>query len=126
MFDIDGLNRITYEYGYLVGDEVLRRIGAMLAAEQGLAVRTGGDEFALLLRGPAAANAEAIAARYLGDFAAMQIDQTPMKIACSFGIAARKNGETIESMTARAETALDVAKHAGGACVVVANGVAVG
>jgi phosphoribosylformimino-5-aminoimidazole carboxamide ribotide isomerase len=126
VFDIDRFNRTTYDHGYLVGDEVLRRIGAMLAAEHASAVRTGGDEFALLLSGNAAAEAAALAGRYLREFAAIRVGEIATNIVCSFGVAARRPGESIERMMERAATALDAAKQAGGGRVGVADGAAGG
>jgi phosphoribosylformimino-5-aminoimidazole carboxamide ribotide isomerase len=122
VFDIDRFNRINYDHDHTVGDAVLQRIGATLASESAVAARTGGDTFALLLHGPAAAKATALAERYLRDFAAMRIGETPTAIVCSFGVSELKPGETIESMMARAATALDAAKREGGGRVVVADG----
>jgi phosphoribosylformimino-5-aminoimidazole carboxamide ribotide isomerase len=123
VIDIDGFNRTTYDHGFQVSDEVLRRIGASLAAENAVAARTGGDEFALLLAGRA--DAAALAERLLQEFAAMRIGEIAVKIAVSFGVAARKDGESIESLLARAAAALDAGKLAGGGRVVVADGAAV-
>jgi len=124
-FDIDGFNRTTYDHGFRVGDAVLQRIGATLMAENAVAVRIGGDEFVLLLSGTAAGDGAAIAQRYLRDFAAIRIGEIAVKISCSFGVASWKTGDTIESLLARAATALDAAKHQGGGRVVVADGAAV-
>jgi diguanylate cyclase (GGDEF)-like protein len=123
VFDIDGFNRTTYDHGFRVGDAVLQRIGAMMMAENAVAVRIGGDEFVLLLSG--STDAQAIAQRYLRDFAAMRIGEIAVKISCSFGVAAWQTGDTIESLLARAATALDTAKRQGGGRVVVADGAAV-
>jgi phosphoribosylformimino-5-aminoimidazole carboxamide ribotide isomerase len=126
VFDIDGFIHFNDVHNHMVGDAVLQRIGATLLAESAVAVRTGGDEFALLLSGPAAVHAQEIAERYLRDFAAMRIGETPAKMVCSFGVSSWKSGDTIESMMARAAAALDVAKHEGGGRVVVAEGLAQG
>jgi phosphoribosylformimino-5-aminoimidazole carboxamide ribotide isomerase len=123
VIDLDGFAWTNQNHGPGFGDEVLRRIGGRLAAENPIAARTGGDEFALLRSGPAAA-APALAERYLRDFAAMRIDEVEVKIASSFGVAARKPNESIEAVIARATAALDAAKHAGGGRVVVADGAA--
>jgi phosphoribosylformimino-5-aminoimidazole carboxamide ribotide isomerase len=125
LFDIDGFNRTTYDHGADVSDEVLRRIGAALAGENAVAARTGGDEFALLLSGGEAAHAATIAERYLRELMAMRIGEMSTKIVCSFGVAARRAGESIDGMMARAKAALDAAKQAGGGRVVVADGAAV-
>jgi phosphoribosylformimino-5-aminoimidazole carboxamide ribotide isomerase len=119
VFDIDGFNWVNHHHGPAVADTVLRRIGAALSAEKGVAVRLGGDDFALLLRGRAAADAKAIAELYLRDFAAMPVGDPPMKIKCSFGVALLQSDETIERMMARAAKALEDAKREGGGRVVV-------
>lgn len=54
MVDIDHFKKVNDRFGHAVGDEVLRRVGSMLAdltRATDLAVRLGGDEFLLLLTG---------------------------------------------------------------------------
>lgn len=54
VFDIDAFKRINDRLGHEVGDHVLRAVAAILEAEcppDGLAVRLGGEDFALLLSG---------------------------------------------------------------------------
>ena len=126
VFDIDGFNRTTYDHGHLVSDEVLRRIGSALAAENAVAARTGGDQFALVMSGSRATDAAAIAERYLGEFASMRVGEIATKIKASFGVAVRQGNESIEGLMARAADALDTAKQAGGGRVVVAAGAPAG
>ena len=50
--DMDGLKYINDHFGHLEGDEALRALARILAAEQGeagIAARTGGDEFQICL-----------------------------------------------------------------------------
>jgi len=122
LIDIDGFNRTNQNYGPSVGDAVLRYIAAILTAENGTAVRIGGDEFALLLSGPAAANAAAIAQRFRRDFAAIRIGEISTNIVCSFGVSELRGSETIKAMIGRAAAALETAKDQRGDRVVAANG----
>lgn len=61
LIDVDHFKRINDEFGHQVGDEVLREMGALLAAhaQRGadLAARYGGEEFVLVLPGVSSADA---------------------------------------------------------------------
>lgn len=54
MLDVDNFKQINDVYSHAAGDEVLRQIGALIrqcCREQDLAVRYGGEEFTILMRG---------------------------------------------------------------------------
>jgi diguanylate cyclase (GGDEF)-like protein len=66
MLDVDNFKQINDAFSHAVGDAVLRQIGALLrlcCREQDLAVRYGGEEFTILLRGADAAIARKICDR---------------------------------------------------------------
>jgi diguanylate cyclase (GGDEF)-like protein len=66
LFDLDCLKSVNDEGGHVAGDRLLRATAAALTAvcrSTDAAFRIGGDEFALILPGASAADAEAIAAR---------------------------------------------------------------
>lgn len=53
LLDLDHFKRVNDDFGHSVGDNVLRAVAQALARDTDtLAVRMGGEEFALLLRGP--------------------------------------------------------------------------
>jgi diguanylate cyclase (GGDEF)-like protein len=52
LLDVDGFKAVNDEFGHSVGDEVLRRIGAIIrerVRKADIPVRYGGDEFAILM-----------------------------------------------------------------------------
>ena len=117
--DIDHFTSINETFGRGFGDEILRRIGALLddvTRTEDLVCRFGPDEFSILCPSTNIAGAETIMARcrhHIGkmDFVCRQ-KQVP--ITCSFGVA-EDDGRKL-SMVQAAERALDLAKSAGDAC----------
>lgn len=66
LIDIDRFKRVNDQHGHTVGDEVIRRVGAVIRAglrEGDLAGRYGGDEFAAVLREITPQAATAVAER---------------------------------------------------------------
>lgn len=60
MVDIDHFKRFNDEFGHDAGDEVMRRVSAILSetvGEAGTVYRFGGEEFAILLEGGAEGSA---------------------------------------------------------------------
>ena len=65
LLDLDDFKAVNDRFGHACGDDVLRRVGLTLRATSrpgDFAVRQGGDEFALVLRGPELSD-EAVALR---------------------------------------------------------------
>ena len=117
LVDIDGFGTINESHGHTVGDALLREVGRRIAATVGEAVvaRVGGDEFAVVVFGPAEA-AEALAERLLAALAApILAGGTDLAVGFSLGHAvAPRDGDTANAVTAAAELALASAKDAGG------------
>lgn len=87
MFDLDDLKRINDSTGHAAGDALLRATAAALRGalrEDAALARTGGDEFAVLLPGTTAREADAIAQRLRAT-----LDQAGIRASC--GMAARKS-----------------------------------
>ncbi len=124
--DFDDFKEINDCFGHGIGDSTLLRVARVLernARAADLAVRMGGDEFALLLAGVdlevAVDRAESVMA---------QIDQEPwedlrsgLSVSLSIGVATGRASEA-EELIASADAALYRAKRAGGHCVIRAKG----
>lgn len=125
LFDIDHFKRINDTAGHAAGDQVIARLGQLLrdaSPLHGAAGRVGGEEFAIILAdsdlGTARLFAEAIRAALSGcDFG----DVIGWGVTVSAGIAVHDIGESLHSLTARADKALYAAKAAGRDRIMVAQ-----
>ncbi len=112
LIDLDDFKTVNDLLGHGVGDRLLVSVARLLRAEvgeTGLAVRVGGDEFAVLL---SAADPEELAARLL---AALQhpISEHRLLVQASIGIAAGTPGATADSVLRDADVAMSLAKQGG-------------
>ena len=116
--DVDRFKRVNDIYGHEVGDQVLRRVGASIAAvlrPEDLAFRFGGDEFGAILAG---APADVVRARadqicrlvYADDWAVVRPD---LQVTVSVGAASTIGIAEIDALYARADQALYAAKSDG-------------
>jgi diguanylate cyclase len=128
--DIDHFKSINDRFLHTTGDDVLRKVGVILqncaGAVGGLAARTGGEEFALLLRGRTLLEASNIAERIRGHVSTSTMicrgtGEPIGTITASFGVATRRTVDTPEDWHARADAALYEAKRDGRNCVRVAG-----
>lgn len=126
MIDVDHFKRVNDTHGHAVGDEVLKAFTRVLEGNLrsvDLLGRLGGEEFAVVL--PESDNNAAIhtAERLRASVEALEFpfeDGTTLKITTSVGIAILASvGETLDSLLARADTALYTAKGEGRNRVVV-------
>jgi len=90
--DIDHFKSINDTYGHPVGDQVLRRVAAVLAGRArkvDIVARYGGEEFVLVLPDTDAAGAEAFANRLREEIAdlALTSEHGSFKVTISMGIA---------------------------------------
>ena len=118
--DVDNFKEINDGYGHLVGDDVIREIGAVLrgrARTGDVVARLGGDEFALLLPDTDEPGAVQLAHRIRDAFRdhRFRTAKDRVRIAVSIGIAATQGAQegSMEDLRARADEALYAAKRRG-------------
>jgi len=117
MLDLDRFKPVNDLYGHLAGDEVLRQVATVLKnhiRSDDLPCRYGGDEFALLLQGvekmPVQRRAEDIRAA-IEALPPVRLGAEPVSV--SIGGTVFREGDTAESMLARADSFLYKAKSDG-------------
>jgi diguanylate cyclase (GGDEF)-like protein len=118
MLDIDHFKSVNDTYGHNQGDVVLRQVAAEILGivrSSDIAVRLGGEEFAIFVVGEAVVNVTQFAERLRTRIAALRFE-APMAdrpITVSIGVAIRQSQETLLDLIQRADTALYDAKHGG-------------
>jgi diguanylate cyclase (GGDEF)-like protein len=115
--DLDRFKPINDTYGHAAGDEVLRAVARILAANvraSDTVARLGGDEFAVLLwnldEGAAAAKAVALETRIAA--AAVTVGGQPLAVAASAGVATLRPDDDAAAVLARADAAMYARKTA--------------
>ena len=123
--DIDLFKQVNDRYGHAAGDEALRSLGVWIVdvvGVHGIAGRSGGDEFTILLEADAAA-AEALLRRLRGRIEPITVFGQTFRINVSSGICqADGQATTLEQLIHEADQALYRAKHEGRDRVVRADG----
>ena len=119
LFDIDHFKRVNDSRGHAAGDEVLRRVAALVASAvraSDTAGRLGGEEFGVLLPETPLAEARLFAERLREGIRAQAIthDGAEMHVSCSFGVAqAGPQTTTLDGLLGAADAALYRAKQSG-------------
>lgn len=96
VIDIDGLKVVNDRQGHPAGDELLRRFARDLTASlrpADIAIRSGGDEFLVLLTRTSLTDAQALAERVIAG----------TSVPCSFGVTSWDADETFEAAWSRAD-----------------------
>ena len=128
--DLDHFKLINDSYGHQAGDACLRAVIEPIQAElrqSDVIGRYGGEEFVVILSSADAAAARPIAERIRGRVEEVIVDGfgAALRVTCSIGVAASDaEGTWGESLIARADEAVYVAKRAGRNQVRMANSVA--
>ena len=121
LFDIDLFKTFNDVNGHLAGDDCLRRVAALIAANvrDGIVYRFGGEEFLVLLEGVELAGAWEIADRVRAAVAGAAIPRAragdPAVVTLSAGVACAvlSETETVRHLVADADLALYAAKRGG-------------
>ena len=126
--DIDHFKQVNDNYGHHVGDEVLRRIGAILAGGMGefkvvsrlrksdIIARYGGEEFVVILPETAPENAVVAAEKMRGavEKERLEVGEIELNVTMSFGVAGVSADTTNEDdLVDRADFAMYKAKENG-------------
>ena len=116
--DVDHFKQVNDQHGHAAGDRVLAFVGEVLRRhlrEGDLAVRMGGEEFAVLLQGMHPSAAQAVAERLRNDLERLAAQRTGLPITASLGLSCLTAGQhlTLDTLLQRADQALYRAKDLG-------------
>jgi diguanylate cyclase (GGDEF)-like protein len=123
MLDIDHFKSVNDRHGHLAGDQVLVCVARLLlegARELDLVGRWGGEEFVVVCRDTDLGGAAVLAEKLRSRIAANPLPFAG-RTTCSFGVACLRDGESVDDLMARADTAMYTAKQAGRNRVSVAS-----
>ena len=115
LLDIDHFKSVNDNWGHLVGDKVLKRVAKIVqneVREQDRVIRTGGEEFVVLLPNTDAENALLIAERLrvaIEEFSHPSVG----RVTASFGVAEKRKEENRFTWYKRVDDALYHAKETG-------------
>jgi diguanylate cyclase (GGDEF)-like protein len=118
LLDLDGFKAVNDGLGHRAGDELLRRLGALLrpALRPGdLLFRLGGDEFAVLLA-DAPVEAADECARRLHSLVCrpVELDGARVQVGASLGVAAADGATSVDDLLHHADLAMYAAKSGQG------------
>ena len=117
--DIDHFKKINDTHGHPTGDQVLKRVAAILKASArkiDIVARYGGEEFALVLEGTDRTGARQLAERIRQEVGAQKHDSAKgaFRATLSLGVAVYpEDGKSKQELIANADQALYAAKHGG-------------
>jgi diguanylate cyclase (GGDEF)-like protein len=126
LLDIDHFKNINDQYGHRVGDLVLTRVAKLLRENlrtADFAVRWGGEEFLVILRGCDTAEAMIVAEKIRSEIAGSRMDEADptLSVTISVGVSKFDDSEPIDHAVNQADTALYLAKGHGRNCVHLAG-----
>lgn len=118
ILDLDHFKEINDTLGHQAGDQVLSRLGELLAEETrapDVAGRYGGEEFALVLPQTGREEARRLAERVREAVEGLEFEAEgePFGVTCSLGLAEMEESEGMDHLVKRADDALYRAKEEG-------------
>lgn len=118
ILDVDHFKKVNDRHGHAAGDEALRMLTRVCVREcrsSDVVARYGGEEFVVLLPDANLEAAHAVVERVRRALAAEEIATATdtFTITVSFGLAERREGESLEALLGRADAALYEAKRTG-------------
>lgn len=120
LLDVDNFKAVNDDFGHQAGDQVLRKLAAMLVSSvrnDDIVCRYGGDEFLLILPETSAEDAARIAERARRTVAEspVQIREGVLSASVSIGLAARHRGNDVspEELVRQIDDALHACKREG-------------
>ncbi|MEC9261227.1 MAG: GGDEF domain-containing protein [Pseudomonadota bacterium] len=127
MVDIDHFKQVNDQFGHTFGDEVLSRVGKMLAEglrQTDIIGRLGGEEFAILLPGISTERAQGVADRLRRKVSELKFKQGEQQLNITVSIGIAVSHEVLynwEHLYSKADQALYTAKREGRNLVYVFN-----
>jgi two-component system cell cycle response regulator len=127
MLDLDHFKQINDNYGHLLGDQILQEFAKRCknsVREMDLICRYGGEEILIILPETDLKTALPIAERICASIGAipMNASDREINVTVSIGVAAKnENSVNLETLIARADQAMYIAKHKGRNLVAVSR-----
>ena len=118
MCDIDHFKQLNDRFGHNAGDEVLQAVAALFAhnlRQNDIAIRTGGEEFLLVLPHTSRVDAFLVAEKIRRQFerSHMLANNTQYKVSASFGVAVCDSAGSFQDAVTLADQQMYLSKHNG-------------
>jgi diguanylate cyclase (GGDEF)-like protein len=116
LMDLDFFKKINDSMGHIIGDSVLRELSLLiqgLIRDSDIVARYGGEEFIVILPQTGLASASGVAERIRETVKQTDFRGLPWSLTLSAGVTELRNGDTQETMLARADQRLYTAKISG-------------
>ena len=126
VIDLDHFKDVNDRFGHAAGDTALRAVARVIRdvhRATDTSGRLGGEEFGVLLPETSRDEAVEVAERLRARVADQPLahDDRPIQLTLSVGVAANRDGDTLDDLMARADAALYEAKRAGRNRVIAAE-----